>query len=113
VSGGGGGGTSEASFEYHSNPQHYPYPSTSDSPGPGGLVPGPSGNGGSSHSQTPTANGPRHLAGGFELPLGQTRAERTRLIGERLSSTDKISLSSPIYSNKVGFSFISVFFFWF
>nr|KAG5687013.1 hypothetical protein BaRGS_016483 [Batillaria attramentaria] len=53
---------------------------------------------GTSTQQTPTANGPRHLPG---LDLYQQSSARTRLIGERLSSTDKISLSSPIYSNKV------------
>ena len=53
---------------------------------------------GTSSSQTPTANGPRHLPG---LDLFSQGSERTKLIGERLSSTDKISLSSPIYSNKV------------
>ncbi|XP_070183983.1 cyclic nucleotide-gated channel cone photoreceptor subunit alpha-like [Littorina saxatilis] len=53
---------------------------------------------GTSSTQTPTANGPRHLPG---LDLFAQGSERTKLIGERLSSTDKISLSSPIYSNKV------------
>lgn len=51
-----------------------------------------------SSSQTPTANGPRHLPG---LDLFPGVSDRTKLIGERLSSADKISLSSPIYSNKV------------
>ncbi|XP_041358726.1 cyclic nucleotide-gated channel cone photoreceptor subunit alpha-like [Gigantopelta aegis] len=45
-----------------------------------------------------TANGPRHLPG---LEIYQSPSDRTKLIGERLSSSDKISLSSPIYSNKV------------
>ncbi|KAL8576836.1 hypothetical protein ACOMHN_064063 [Nucella lapillus] len=62
-----------------------------DSAGYGSPVPG------TSSTQTPTANGPRHLPG---LDLFSQGADRTRLIGERLSSTDKISLSSPIYPNK-------------
>lgn len=45
-----------------------------------------------------TANGPRVLPG---LDVYQSPTDRTKLIGERLSSCDKISLSSPIYSNKV------------
>ncbi|KAK6195821.1 hypothetical protein SNE40_001173 [Patella caerulea] len=48
--------------------------------------------------QTSTANGPRHLPG---LEMYQSPTDRTKLIGERLSSSDKISVSSPIYSNKV------------
>ncbi|XP_071085205.1 cyclic nucleotide-gated channel alpha-3-like [Haliotis cracherodii] len=48
--------------------------------------------------QTTTANGPRSLPG---LEIFSSPSDRTKLIGERLSSSDKISLSSPIYSNKV------------
>lgn len=73
----GRGGTDTASCDYST---------------PGLPVPG------TSSTQTPTANGPRHLPG---LDLFSQGLERTKLIGERLSSTDKISLSSPIYSNKV------------
>ncbi|GFO48972.1 LOW QUALITY PROTEIN: cyclic nucleotide-gated cation channel alpha-3 [Plakobranchus ocellatus] len=66
--------------------------------------------GGASHApQTPsslpvvTANGPRNFPPGsiFTSQQASSSVERDKLIGERLSSSDKISLSSPIYSNKV------------
>ena len=46
-----------------------------------------------------TANGPRVLPGPgvYQTPY----SDRTKLIGERLSSSGKINLSSPVYSGKV------------
>ena len=56
------------------------------------------GGGGGSAGGTLTANGPRILPG---PGIYQTPSDRTKLIGERLSSSGKINLSSPVYSGKV------------
>ena len=68
----------------------------SHNPGPGQL-------GDNGSVTTTTANGPRLIptpsTGGT---YGHTAtSDRTRLIGERLSATGRISLSSPVYSSKI------------
>ncbi|KAK0041180.1 cyclic nucleotide-gated cation channel beta-1 [Biomphalaria pfeifferi] len=53
------------------------------------------------HQAAVTANGPRTLPPGSIFTSQSTSTDRVKLIGERLSSSDRISLSSPIYSSKV------------
>ncbi|XP_052104842.1 cyclic nucleotide-gated channel rod photoreceptor subunit alpha-like [Mytilus californianus] len=49
----------------------------------------------------PTANGPHILSGGVGIFQVINTRDRTMSIGERLSKGGRISLSSPVYSNKV------------
>ncbi|XP_059156888.1 cyclic nucleotide-gated channel cone photoreceptor subunit alpha-like [Physella acuta] len=110
VSEGGGGSRGDAEVRTHNN-EHYNDIEIDDDDG-GGVPDGP-GRGSLTgtlsqlkRSQVSVqtvvaANGPRNSPPGTIFTAQSTSTDRVKLIGERLSSSDKISLSSPIYSSKV------------